>query len=223
LLEHLQLDRVLVAGHSFGGLLGLYFAANHPTRTAGLAMIDAAVELHSLTPLFLIALTDRLGRWYPSEEAYIIAIRSSPFMTIWDEAMRATFMADTQMMTDGSLVVRTQKRHIAQAAGDILLQGKKDWRKRALAYSGPALVIAAAEPFMLAQHINEPQHALETAVLLTGAEEVVVPGNHFTMLFGQGAPAIAAALIERFTKQGAITARNDYAEQRRYRHEKVAA
>jgi hypothetical protein len=126
-------------------------------------------------------------------------------MTTWDEAMRATFMEDTQVMADGSLIVRTQKHHIAQAAGDILLQGKKDWRARALAYSGPALVLTAAEPFMLAQHINEPQHALETAVLLTGAEEAVVPGNHFTMLFGKGAKVVAAAIIHRFTQSSTIT------------------
>jgi pimeloyl-ACP methyl ester carboxylesterase len=198
LLNHLGLDQVAIAGHSFGGLLGLYFAAKHPRRTASLTVIDAAVEMNSLTPLFLVALSDRLGRWYPSEEAYISSLRAAPFMTLWDEAMRATFLEDTQAMPDGSVYVMTQKRHIAQAAGDIMLQTKRDWRRRALAYKGPALVINAAEPFMLAQRISEPQKALETAVLLAGADGLTVPGNHMTMLYGAGAKAIADSITARF-------------------------
>lgn len=199
LLDELGIERAIVAGHSFGAYLGLYFAAKYPQRTAGLAMIDAAAELNALTPMFVLVMADRLGRWYPSEEAYISSLRAAPFMTIWDERMCGSLLEDTHTLPDGSLYVLTQKHHMAQAAADIMLQSKQDWRKRALAYKGPALVLVAKEPFLMGHHICEAPKALETTVLLSGGVQQMVPGNHFTMLYGEGARAIADALVARFT------------------------
>ena len=45
LLDHFGLDRIALCGHSFGGLLALYFAAHYPERVTHLAMLDAAVQM----------------------------------------------------------------------------------------------------------------------------------------------------------------------------------
>src|SRR5438067_614597 len=50
LLDELGIDRVIVCGHSFGGLLGVYFAAHYPQRVTRLIVLDAAVQLNPLTP-----------------------------------------------------------------------------------------------------------------------------------------------------------------------------
>jgi pimeloyl-ACP methyl ester carboxylesterase len=40
LLDALKLERVLLAGHSWGGNVALYFAARHPDRVRGVVLID---------------------------------------------------------------------------------------------------------------------------------------------------------------------------------------
>lgn len=42
ILEHEQVDRVLIAGHSMGGYMGLAFAALYPDRLAGLSLIHSS-------------------------------------------------------------------------------------------------------------------------------------------------------------------------------------
>ncbi len=200
LLDALRLDAVYVAGHSFGGYLGLYFAAHAPERVKGLCLIDTADELHPLTPMFVVLMSDRLGRWYPSESIYLQSLRSTPYITYWDEHMRTSFLADTERLPDGSLYVKTQKRHIAQCAADIYRMDKRDWRRFALGFRAKALVISARDPFMQGQHIVPHQNALETAVLFPQGAYEEVSGNHVTMLFGRGAAEITALLIERFSE-----------------------
>lgn len=54
-LDHLHLDRVRLAGHSYGGALALFIAARHPERVDRLLLIDNAMPLYASTrrsPLF---------------------------------------------------------------------------------------------------------------------------------------------------------------------------
>ncbi len=198
ILDDLRLERVHIAGHSFGGLLGLYFAAHHPERVLGLTMIDAAAELNPLTPFFLLMAARRLGKWYRSESAYVMSLRCAPFMTHWDESMRRMFVADTLELPDGSLMVKTQKLHIMQCSAAASGISKEQWRQYARAFTGPALLLTASDSFLQGQHILPRQKAIETAVLLPDGTLEKIPGNHMTMLFGAGAVQIAARIKERF-------------------------
>ena len=47
LLDALGLERVVMGGHSFGGLLSLYIAANHPERVERVLILDAALSAAS--------------------------------------------------------------------------------------------------------------------------------------------------------------------------------
>jgi pimeloyl-ACP methyl ester carboxylesterase len=199
LLDALHIDKAFVAGHSFGGLLGLYFAAHHPERVLGLVMIDAAVELHPATPAFVTLLADRLGKWYPSAAHYIAATRAMPFVTYWDDDMRTAFLADTTTLPDNSVYIKTQKMHMVQCALAVQAVTKREWRQWALRVPGPSLVLFAKQPFLLGQHIVPTDKALETAVLLRGGAMQAVSGNHVTMMFGAGAIEIATHIIDRFS------------------------
>lgn len=198
LLDSLGIEKTYVAGHSFGGLLGLYFAAHYPERVSGLVMIDAAVELHPLTPMFVMLLADRLGKWYPSAEAYLLSMRAMPFMTYWDEDMQRAFLADTDMLKDGSVYVKTRKMHMTQCALAIQAVPKKSWRQWAMQVPGPSLVLCTRQPFLRGQHILLENKARETAILLPGGVYKKVSGNHITMMFGQGATEIAAGIQDHF-------------------------
>lgn len=198
LLDSLGIEKAFVAGHSFGGFLGLYFAAHYPQRVLGLTLIDAAVELHPLTPAFVVLLSDRLGKWYPARDVYLQSLRIAPYITYWDADMERAFLADTVLMAGDSLYVATQKYHMAQCALAVEAVSKRDWRRWAMQVPGPSLVIAATDPFLLGQHILQPQKALETAVLMPGGDCGRAKGNHITMLFGPGAKDIATHIINRF-------------------------
>ncbi len=198
LLNHLGIEQSFVAGHSFGGLLGLYFAAHYPQYVRGLTMIDAAAEMHPLTPMFVLLLGDRLGRWYPSQDAFIMNMRAMPFITYWDTDMRRAFLADTTSLPDGSVYVKTQKHHIMQSAVAVEAIPKRKWRELARRVQGPALVLSGAQAFLQGQHMVEHHKAVETAVLLPAGAHAQVRGNHVTMMFGDGAHDIADAIIERF-------------------------
>jgi pimeloyl-ACP methyl ester carboxylesterase len=202
LLDSLGIKKVFLSGHSFGGLLALYFASHFRDRVLGLALIDAAAELNPLTPAFMTLMTDRLGKWYPSKESYLLKMRAAPFMRFWDENMERCFLADTEILTDDTLIVRTQKWHIAQCAVAVQAVSKKEWRTWAQRIQGPSLVLWAAEPFIGGEFIVPERKALETAVLLPEGESHTVPGNHLTMLFGEGAMSIATRIMERFTRSG---------------------
>jgi len=43
LLDALDLDKVLIVGHSFGGTIGLHFALENPERVRGVVMMDSGV------------------------------------------------------------------------------------------------------------------------------------------------------------------------------------
>jgi pimeloyl-ACP methyl ester carboxylesterase len=47
LLEHLEIDRAVIAGHSMGGYITLAFAADHRDRMAGMGLITTRAEADS--------------------------------------------------------------------------------------------------------------------------------------------------------------------------------
>ena len=49
LLDRLGLEQAVLVGHSFGGMLAFYLAANHPGRFPRVVVIDAAMSLASPT------------------------------------------------------------------------------------------------------------------------------------------------------------------------------
>src|SRR6266511_1828943 len=46
LLDFLRLDRVVIGGHSFGGLLAIFMGATYPDRISSIVIIDAAIQMH---------------------------------------------------------------------------------------------------------------------------------------------------------------------------------
>ena len=84
LRRQLGVERMVVAGHSFGGTLALEYAQAYPERVARLMLIDAAVDL----PGALESWMQTLATQFP--EAYAAAERSDA-----GKALRAVAPADT--------------------------------------------------------------------------------------------------------------------------------
>jgi pimeloyl-ACP methyl ester carboxylesterase len=202
LIAALELERVVLGGHSFGGLLTLYMAARHPGRFERLLILDAALAATTAETRDLIkpALA-RLGQLYSSWDHYIGLIRQAPYFYgwQWDPMIESYYRADVERLPDGRVQQRSQAVHIGAAIDAVVAE---DWPALLAQVREPALLINAVEPYGPpgAPAVVSEAAARETVATLPRCHYVKVPGNHMTMLYGAGATATVTA-IEHFLEQ----------------------
>jgi pimeloyl-ACP methyl ester carboxylesterase len=199
LLDALDLERVVLGGHSFGGYLAIYIAAHYPERVEKLIVIDAAITLNPRVGELLKPSLDRLTRVSPSIDAYLSEARSAPHLDgFWDEDIERYFRAEIQENADGTAQSATSAMAIGQA-----LQGvaSEPWLQWVGAVRQPTLLLNATGAYGPAgtPALVEPEYAQQTAAAFADVRYVQVPGNHMTMVFGAAAPVVNAE-IERFVR-----------------------
>lgn len=195
LLDELGLASVVLGGHSFGGLLGLYLAAHFPDRVQKLVVIDAAAEMHPDTRSLIQPAIDRLGKPLPSWESYLAAVKVMPFFYHWwDPAVESYFRADVETLPDGQVISRSSPAAITEAVEHVLAE---NWREKLPQISQPTLLLNATGSYGLpgAPPLLPREQAEATVAALPGGSYCPVPGNHMTMLYGTGAARIVEALI----------------------------
>ena len=119
LLDELKLDRPIVAGHSLGALIGLYFAVHYPEKLSKLILIDAGAPFEWKTPeeqpAWLTAAMSRLGTPTPSFEEYIHRLKAAPFLgPYWNSYIDLYFMHDIRLQSDGSVVAKAYREGILE-------------------------------------------------------------------------------------------------------------
>ena len=110
LLDSLGINQTVMCGHSFGGMLTFYLAANYPERVAKLVALDASSGLINKNSRALIKPSlDRLGKTVPSWELYVKVMKSAPFFyEWWDPTIESYFRADAEIREDGTVRPRSQ-------------------------------------------------------------------------------------------------------------------
>ena len=199
LLDALGLDRVVIAGHSFGGYLGIYIAASHPERVSKLVVMDAAITGHPRIGILLKPSLDRLGRTSPSADAYLGEIRRAPYMNgIWDAAAEQYFRAELVENPDGTAQSATSPFAVAESSMGVAIE---PWLHLVQQVRQPTLVLNALEPFGPpgTPPLMDEVVTRATARAFPNATYVQVPGNHITMLFGENAAALNRE-IHRFVR-----------------------
>ncbi len=195
LLNGLKLERVVLGGHSFGGLLSLFMAAHYPGRVSKLVVIDAASSMHPQVRELIKPSVDRLGKVLPSWDAYIAAMKQMPFYRgWWDPAIENYYRADVDVRADGTVKPRSRPEAIIEAVEKAL---DEDWAMHLAAVSQPMLLLNALGPFgpQDAPPVLPREQAMETVNAVANGHYVEVPGNHMTMLFGEGAQRIVEEII----------------------------
>ncbi len=193
-LEALELDKVILGGHSFGGLLTIYLAANHPRRFRKLVVIDAAARMHPSTFELIKPSVDRLGKTIPSWDAYLEAMKHLPFFHDWWEPLiESYFRADVEIAADGTVKPRARPEAIMAAAAGVMAE---DWPALLPKVKNPLLLLNAPGPFGPpgTPPVLPADLARETVAAVPDGRYVEVPGNHLTMLFGPGARKMTAAI-----------------------------
>jgi len=200
LLDNLHLQDVMLVGHSFGGLLTLFLAAHYPDRFPRFVIMDAAkAATHPRVAEMIKPSLARLGQTLPSVTAYLQAMKQMPFLNgYWDSAIESYYRADVRENEDGTAQAQSTPEAIAAAIDGVV---SEDWDRIFAGVKGTSILINASEAYGPAGPIVTPEQAQETAVLLPHCQVVPVPGNHFTMLFGDHAPETTAAILEFIGKE----------------------
>ncbi|MCB1852146.1 MAG: alpha/beta hydrolase [Gammaproteobacteria bacterium] len=195
LLDVLGLERVVLGGHSFGGLLGFYMADRFPERVERLVVIDAAGTMHPQTRSMIQPSIDRLGRALPSWESYLTLMKGMPFYRDWWNPTIESFLrADVETQFDGGVIPRSRPEAIIEVVDHVLAE---DWMAHIDTIEQPVLLLRGRDPFGLpgAPPLLPKAEALETVGRLANGHYAEVTGNHITMLYGEGAVSIVAEIV----------------------------
>lgn len=191
LLDAMGLAKVMLGGHSFGGLLSCYLAALYPERVERIIMLDAAARLNHRAAEMLAPAINRLDKRFESFEAYLDKIKSAPYLEFWDEAMLSYYKADVKQLEDGSVTPRPVLSHIYEISMGV---ANVAWKVMMRRIKVPVLLLYASSDYNLGERLVPESYAEETLELIPHSIGQVVPGNHQTMLYGRGAKAIAQAV-----------------------------
>lgn len=193
LLDSLGVGSAVLSGHSFGGMLSLFMAAHHPERVSRLALLDAGLLNPGAVDLIRPS-TDRIGKVWPSWADYIGKIKAAPYLNgAWEPGLEAYFRADVVDLPNGSVTTRMTTEALLGCTAAYLsimwLGVMQQVRQSALLINAPGPYGPPGTPA-----IQGPEQAAQTVALLADCQHVEVGGNHVTMLFSEGAAAIAAAV-----------------------------
>jgi pimeloyl-ACP methyl ester carboxylesterase len=196
MLDTLEIDQVVMSGHSFGGLLTYYLAANHPDRVSQAIPIDAPAEVDQEIVAQMQPTFDRLNATFPEWEGYLEQVKTMPFFQDWDwdPALEVFYREDLEELPDGRLRSKCRADHIRQALEGTL---EIDWPGVAGRVTQPTLLIRATDPLIAGSAPILPADRAEaTLALLADGRLIQVPGTHLTFLFGSSAELVAAAIID---------------------------
>lgn len=190
LIEELGLERPVVAGHSLGAMIALYFASHYPDKLSKLVLVDAGASLPwkkvDEQPAWLTASFNRLGTAVPSFEEYIQRLKAAPFMgPYWNEYFDAYFEHDVFRNGDGSVVSKCYKEGILEDARRLFENRfEKQWNRVGV----PTLLLRAGQGlFSDSDQLLPVESALAIQQGIKDCRFVDFPAlNHYTIIFGVG-------------------------------------
>lgn len=191
LLDLLELDRVHIGGHSFGGLLTYHLAAHHPERVAKCIVLDAPDAITQTVVEQVKPSLKRLDATVPSIEVYLDAMRGQPyFEDWWDPRIEDYFRADVDESRDGSVRPRASSDTIGQA---VEAASTTDWLGTIRRVLAPTLFIRTVGSYGPPGFppICPADSAARTMDALPNGWLVEVQGNHMTAFYGENAQSVA--------------------------------
>ena len=122
LMDDFEMERAVLMGHSLGAFISLAFAAQYPERTDRIVLFDGGGKLsqEQLDTIFaaIKPALDRLGKVFPSSDAYIEAMKSAPYIQPWSPAIEGYYRYEIEE-AEGGVSCNINPAHIEEEAANI--------------------------------------------------------------------------------------------------------
>jgi pimeloyl-ACP methyl ester carboxylesterase len=203
--DHLGLERVVLAGHSLGAFVALVTAAARPALAERVVLVDGGLPLpvavEGIDPDAVLDATlgpaiQRLELTFPSFGAYKdFWLRHPAFAGNWNDDIDAYVRYDVTGGADGALRSRVLADAVRADGRDLLL-GHGPIGHALAALELPVHLLRARRGLLDEPPGLQPDELVDTwrPRIRNFTEEVVADTNHYTILLGRGASAVAAAL-----------------------------
>lgn len=198
LLDALGLERVVLGGHSFGGLLACLVATTVPERVERCLILDAPLftarpSQHRVVEQLGPTLA-RLDQETSSWEEYLASIKAQPYYDgWWDPRIEAYYRADVETLPSGAVRPRSSSAIIGQC-----MDGARavDWTARASQLTQPTLFVRTTDPYGPPGYppLLTREQAKRATSGIADCTLVDAPGNHMTGFYGDGAAVVASAI-----------------------------
>jgi len=179
--------QIILAGHSFGGLLSSYLCYYYPKFFSKIIFLDAAPAMNPKTPFMLQTSMGRLDKQFKDKEAFFEQIKLAPYVHFWDDDMQKYYEADIQVNQNGTVESRSDLAQIIQIATHV---SKEPFALYFRNIKQNALLVSAVGIYNLNEPILPTYLAQKAVKLLKNGELKVSNGNHHTMLYGSYAQQI---------------------------------
>ena len=122
LLDDLGLERAVIMGHSLGAFIGLAFAAEYSNRVDRLILVDGGGDLskEQFDNVFvgIKPALDRLGKVFPSAEAYLEKMKAAPYIQPWSSVTETYYRHEIEAV-EGGVRTNIAPAHIQEEAANI--------------------------------------------------------------------------------------------------------
>lgn len=201
-LDHLSIERAIVAGYSMGGWVVALCGAHHPQRVERLLLVDGGLPLprdpgSDVEEIIEAIVGPSLRRFqveFESREAYFDYWKGHPaFDRHWDDSMRAALGHELIAVGD-HFEVRANPEAIRVAASQMIID--QEANAAAARSSVPGQLIVVERGTMDQPGGMIPRDVAEQTVMANPQLTMrYLPDlNHYTLILGEGAPSVAAAI-----------------------------
>lgn len=184
-LDDLGLEKVVLMGHSLGAFISLTFAATFPDRVERIILVDGGGKLSEEQMARVFAgikpSLDRLGKVFPSFEAYIDMMKQAPFLHPWSEAFDIYYQYEVEEV-EGGIRPRSRPEHIQEEAQNLGKVNVADFYDKIQA---PTLILRATDGLLADDDILLPEPVVEGMVKeIPDARVQTIEGvNHYMIVF----------------------------------------
>lgn len=184
LLEDIGLEKAVLMGHSLGAYVSLVFAAKYPKRTEKLILMDGGGELSQehwdRVDLVIKPSLDRLGKVFPSFEAYVENMKQVPVLQPWSKAIEDYFRYESEDV-EGGVRSRIHPDHIQEEIRNIRQEVPSEYYPK---ITCPVLILRATDGILSQDDLVLPEYAVDRMVgEIANARRVDIQGtNHYSIL-----------------------------------------
>ncbi len=185
LMDDLNLDRVVLMGHSLGASVVASFAAKYPKRVDKAVLIDGAGKLNKMQIASIFKgikpSLDRLDRVFASYETYVLQMKRAPYFKPWTALIDTYFKYEIENVEGGVRSV-TKLRHIVEEIESLM---KVDIASTYKQIRCPILILRAPLGMLSNDDILLPKNALKRMVGDIPNVWVVdlADTNHYSIVF----------------------------------------